>query len=680
MKFKKISIRNFRKLENIEFECAPGITTIVGPNGIGKSSILDAIRIVKAILLPAARDETQQSLQFLGVFSPHIQQVLLDSIVADQNIEASIELKIEVLAEELDGLKRGFEDFVLFRLQNQLGQANIASINLIGFLSTPLGQQRLVEVRSETISLLEEFQKANLAQIKLIFFRGNIQGTNGFHQELIGHLFKSPIFSETLFNVFTADRNFPTGDANIQLGQNDIGAQLQSYSIQPQQKFLRLKTAIISFIMINSNDISIIQNDFKLIFDSLLPGKELFGINLEQMTGRLSVLIREPDTGAIYDIDFLSSGEKGLLLTLFLLLRTVRKNGIVLLDEPELHLNPAVCQNIVPFLMKNICIAKNAQIILTTHSAQILTETKETANCQLLNLTNGKTISPIFKKDNEEAQEAIKSLGITTSDLLFNKGVIYLEGPTDDEFIYEVIKGVVDGFKIQSLGGRTVIENEISTLIDADKKGQLKGYHVFVLDLDNKPNKLKDSENVKIIQWDRYSFENYLLNLNIMYDVVKDSAPKDFPNNRGLFNKQIKDLAFTQIEGNVVYTVIETMSPAIVSLPKKETKGKSLLEISDLFSNKVLELKKSLVQFDKSDFEKEFQTVFNGKKNEVEADWEENWKVKCKGKDLLLAIHNSYGISNYKGFIKNLIEQNKIEDSEEWKILKSKMTPIIQKK
>ncbi len=177
-------------------------------------------------------------------------------------------------------------------------------------------------------------------------------------------------------------------------------------------KFSRLKAAIISYLMINRNDINPIKDDFALIFDNLLPGKELTGINMEPRIGRLSVLIKETQNGRIYDIDFLSSGEKGLLLTFFLLLRTVRDNGIILLDEPELHLNPSVCKRIIPFLREYICDRKKVQVILTTHSAEILADTKEDETSLLLHLIGEETISPILKRDNEERRRRrIKSLG-----------------------------------------------------------------------------------------------------------------------------------------------------------------------------------------------------------------------------------------------------------------------------
>jgi hypothetical protein len=81
-----------------------------------------------------------------------------------------------------------------------------------------------------------------------------------------------------------------------------------------------------------------------------------------------------------------------------------------------------------------------------------------------------------------------------------------------------------------------------------------------------------------------------------------------------------------------------------------------------------------------ADFEAKFVETFESKKSETELDWEENWRNKCKGKDLLVSIHNKYGITSYKGFVKNLIASNKAEDTEEWNILKSKLQPILSKK
>jgi len=58
------------------------------------------------------------------------------------------------------------------------------------------------------------------------------------------------------------------------------------------------------------------------------------------------------DAGKDFDIDGMSSGEKGLILTFLIISQSIKRGGIILLDEPELHLNPAVCRLLLPFLVE----------------------------------------------------------------------------------------------------------------------------------------------------------------------------------------------------------------------------------------------------------------------------------------------------------------------------------------
>lgn len=681
MKLTEVKIRNFRKLINVEFKCKDSINTIVGPNGVGKSSILDAIRLTKSVLLQSVDNEAASTLQNMGIFSPQTNSVLFHTICNDASKEVVITISFKLSNEEIQLVQSSIMDFALLRLQNQLGQNPSNRLNLISYLSTPAGQLQQVQVLNETKSLLEKFVvDKKLAVIELTASYTQIFGKNGFDQELVSFILRSINLNQTLFSVFPADRNFPTGEVGIQLGQGDLQQQVQSYSIQPSLKFHRLKNVIVNYLLMNNNDLSAIQNDFRLIFENLIPGKELFGIKIEDSTSRLSVLIKETNTDAIYDIDFLSSGEKGLLLTLFLLIRTVAKGGIIIIDEPELHLNPAVCKNIISFLYNHIVDKQDVQILMTTHSAEILTATKEDERFQLFHLIDSNTVSPIYKNDNNEASEAIKALGVSTADLLFNKGVIYLEGTTDEEYINEVLKNYTVNFKIQSLGGRSIVENEVKILQSSDRKSKLKGLHIFILDFDNKPTELKDTENVKIIQWDRYSFENYLLNTDILYSVIRDSNPKNFPSSRVEFTRKVKKLAFTQIDAIAIADVTGIQIPKTIGLSKKDLGlSNSAIDIAELLNEKILELKSTLDNFIPETWKGVFIESVNSKTTQLQEDWEENWKKYCKGKELLVSIYQEFGLSNYRDFIKKLISQNKAENTEEWQILKNKIDYIIQK-
>jgi DNA repair ATPase RecN len=77
MHLSRLQIINFRSLENIEVEFDSLVNVVIGPNTIGKTTILEAIRLAKAILAPRTQHEAQQTMISLGLMSPHLPQRLL---------------------------------------------------------------------------------------------------------------------------------------------------------------------------------------------------------------------------------------------------------------------------------------------------------------------------------------------------------------------------------------------------------------------------------------------------------------------------------------------------------------------------------------------------------------------------------------------------------------------------
>jgi len=79
---------------------------------------------------------------------------------------------------------------------------------------------------------------------------------------------------------------------------------------------------------------------FKLSLMACLKVRKtrFFGIN---EIGFLNVQIRDLESNRVFDLDGMSSGEKGLILTFLMIARSVVQHGIVLLDEPELLSKPS---------------------------------------------------------------------------------------------------------------------------------------------------------------------------------------------------------------------------------------------------------------------------------------------------------------------------------------------------
>jgi predicted ATP-dependent endonuclease of OLD family len=127
----------------------------------------------------------------------------------------------------------------------------------------------------------------------------------------------------------------------------------------------------------------------------------------------------------------MSSGEKGLILTFLLISHSIAQGGIIMIDEPELHLNPAVCKLLLSFLIDEFLIPSDIQAIICSHSPEILGSAFDSSACSLLRLQSPTVISKIYPEDRREVFGALRRLGTSASDVLFSAGSIYVEGEDD---------------------------------------------------------------------------------------------------------------------------------------------------------------------------------------------------------------------------------------------------------
>ncbi len=84
----------------------------------------------------------------------------------------------------------------------------------------------------------------------------------------------------------------------------------------------------------------------------------------------------ENRSGETISIDSLSTGEKELLSKVFYLYVSDIKDSIIMIDEPEISLHPS-WQNRVVNIYKNFAKKNNNQIIIATHSPQIISSTPD---------------------------------------------------------------------------------------------------------------------------------------------------------------------------------------------------------------------------------------------------------------------------------------------------------------
>ncbi|MCP4147757.1 MAG: ATP-binding protein [bacterium] len=101
------------------------------------------------------------------------------------------------------------------------------------------------------------------------------------------------------------------------------------------------------------------------LFDILELDARMVGLNPEG--GKLPLF--KNSVGKVFDINYLSSGEKQLFARGMALRMLNAVNSVILIDEPEISMHPGWQQKIVKVYRQ---LANNSQIIIATHSPHIV--------------------------------------------------------------------------------------------------------------------------------------------------------------------------------------------------------------------------------------------------------------------------------------------------------------------
>jgi hypothetical protein len=399
------------------------------------------------------------------------------AIARNPEKELKISMSVQLNDHELTRINSSLHRLAMDNLRGKMGsQLQQDQSVLTQFLSSEQGRNQFEQSQqevSEYISTLNVAEEIPLGVI--IQTDGQVRGENALAQIICGFLERSLSPQEGLFSFFSADRALPAGEAAIQLGAGDSDNQIKSHIAEPQLKYQRLKTSIANSTLLKQN----VDQDFQIIFDEILPGKQLAGLQIGPI-GNFRVSISEDGASRPFDIDSLSSGEKGLILTFLLIRRAVVSGGILLIDEPELHLNPGVCRKLLHFLIDHCIKPHNLQAIICTHSAEILNSAYERDDCDIHHLKSPENATPIYRGDFDEMFRALSRLGVSPAESFFYESRIFVEGPHDEELIEEGFRAVIgDRCQISSLGGRKAIENEIENLQQAEIEGRLDRLHCY---------------------------------------------------------------------------------------------------------------------------------------------------------------------------------------------------------
>lgn len=682
MKIKQCQIRNFRGLNDINFDFKNNTCLIAGPNAIGKSTVLEAIRLNRALLLNRYSTEGQTVLYALGAASNPNQSMYrggyfdFSAIARDPIKDIHINMLVQLDEHELKKIAESLHALALEYLRGSMGsQLQQDQSALTQFLSSKQGQDKFKEAEDKISKYVSTLNNKESIQLGLLISPdGQIRGENDTAQIVCGFLERSLPPQQGLFSFFSADRSLPAGEAAIQLGAGDSDNQIKSHIAEPHIKYQRLKTSIANSTLLKEN----IDKDFKIIFDEILPGKRLAGLQIGPI-GNFRVSISEEGVDRPFDIDSLSSGEKGLILTFLLIRRAVVKGGVILIDEPELHLNPGVCRKLLHFFIDHCIKPHNLQAIICTHSAEILNSAYEREDCDIHHLKSPDNATPIYRGDFDEMFKALGRLGVSPAESFFYDSRVFVEGPHDEELLEEGFRSVLgDRCQITSLGGRKAIEAEIKNLQTAESEGRLDRLHCFIFDRDRDFTSLTNTPLVKVIQWDRYCLENYLINTQALYDVIKKIAKNVTLPDRGEFQNSVKELALEQIKplaAREAYEKDRIRGPGLTN----DDICDSFNEMRDILLAKLEDMKIRVSNFDLKSWKHKYLNDCEVINNKLLEEWDTKWDLNCNGKELLEKVCRKYSINcDRRELKKELVRHIRDQRSHDWQAVEKLLVNAVK--
>jgi predicted ATPase len=678
----QLVVRNFRGLESIEVAFDNRVNVIVGPNAVGKTTVLEAIRLAKALLAPRTQNEPGQTLQSLRIAVPHYPQRIFPGAVArDAGKSIEIRCRYEFGERELGRLDGGVSQIATGLVLAGLGRAFGNSAENIPFLSSPQGAQMLSDAESQLRQALADFRsKKRTCNLDVaIEPSGRFGGGDPISSAMFSFLDVTLPPSSTIFSYFPADRALPFGEPPVQLGIADASQQIESYVSQPQLKYQRLKNTIFSAVIAGSAERDSLWKDFQDIFDGVLKGRRFESVGVNEY-GLLSIKVQDTETGRFFDLDGMSSGEKGLVLTFLLVGRSIANGGLILLDEPELHLNPAVCRNLVHFLVDKYIVPRDLQAVVCSHSPEILAGAFDRAEeCSLFHLASENMLTKVRRKDEDQISQALRRLGTSESEGLLYKGTVFVEGEEDIELIEAGFGDLLRRFRLKDLGGRREVEKQIALLQQAERDDSTMAPCYFVFDRDGMPSDLKDSAKVRVLQWQRRCLENYLIDVDTLTDLLQDSEVLPVPlSSLGEVNKLLQEIAFSQLDdviAKAVYTEYTFEDPGI-RVP--EIQGKDIEEIAGILFSRLKRIGQQTSGL-AADWKESFESECHRRKKEILAVWEVKWHEQCDGKRLFRDLHRKlrFRISSRR-LKKRVIQEMARNQTEAWRSMESLLKALVQ--
>lgn len=551
MKLKRIIVRNVKSFkDSTETILNDDFNILIGPNGSGKSNLLDIITVCirQFFLQPYTVNENNDHQGFFKQITSQTAftniQIILDKFYGDST-DSEIIVEFIVKQEDIDNIKEIIKN--LPDIKHKLSEYRNER-DFIGIIQ---------HIEKWDISLLSnnDILSYSIKNNAIVRFNDN-KTKELFYQYL--HYFEfllilirdiPSIKLHTNYLYFSPYRGVNLQNLQANLSSQNFYQVLQTLvNTTSKSVFSLINLATIYFAekrrsfedeALTEGYIQKWERDEEVKLVSKYLGKLGYGWNLKLVDKNKNIyeIVLTKEKKEFY-INQASSGEKEIINFLLGVFAFNLNNGIIIIDEPELHLHPR-WQNILLDLFIELSTLTKNQFILSTHSPTFI---------------NDKSFNHIFRIYKDE-NNVSKEITLRDCDSFKLRDILHIVNSTNNEKIFFadiviLVEGITDRLVFQRILNEhveTLNATKIVEIIEIKGKSNVEIFKKFLLSLQIPAFFISDLDYVNEVGTPEIKTLFETNNKKIEKDVIKNSKSKDGERLIDIIDRSITNSSFEEL-------------------------------------------------------------------------------------------------------------------------------------
>jgi putative ATP-dependent endonuclease of the OLD family len=474
MKLRRLAIKNIASYrDRTEFAFQDGITILIGPNGGGKTNLQ---RIIAATLskyfihhYQFRRDDAAVAIELVDPWAQRrsLEQIFPRFVNQDGSIDSSeqvIEIELSPESRDVENMRAIGGNLAKFNKELEFWEREYKEYKPTPFVDA------IGDAASFTFTIRNLVLDEPQAQTAAWAFREYLREFFIFLRiaNRLGDItLSSPVFffssDRTLTKRFSVEAGNLTEQAYFDGFRSAYQAAMGEGMNLMQwgaQHFVRLyRKAVIEGAKVKDRT----WHDFFREYDDVKRfnrylrqmGYEWdFRMDADQLT--YSFMLKRD--GKVFSTDMFSSGEREITHFLLAMFALNVRGGLILVDEPELHLHPR-WQKIFLNLFREIAPERNDQFIVSTHSPSFVTPETIDSVTRVYSTSVGSTRVSLRDVDLPEKKNLVRMINSQNNERLFFADRVVL------------VEGISDRLVLESLLDATCLRFDVNASIEVVEVG-----------------------------------------------------------------------------------------------------------------------------------------------------------------------------------------------------------------